>query len=167
MSAAPVHAITGVVPPELGEAKIREAWPSVAQSSGIASLGRALTRTIILAPLGWLMMSAVYFGKLAPFVAKRYRLTNRRLMIAKGLQGTPGQEVALADIEDVRVVTDGNSDFFRAGTLEIIGKGGQVVMTLAGVPEPDSFRHAILNARNAWVPGKSATIPFIPASAVK
>jgi hypothetical protein len=40
-------------------------------------------------------------------------------------------------------------------------------MTLYGVPEADSFRIAILNARNAWVPGKAKTLPFIAASAVK
>jgi len=37
-------------------------------------------------------------------------------------------------------------------------------LRLAGVPEPESFRHAILNTRNAWVPGKAATMPFIPAA---
>jgi hypothetical protein len=158
-----MQAVTGLVPPELAEARIREAWPSVASAPGIASLGRMLTGTIVLAPLGWLVMSAVYFGKLLPFMARRYTLTNRRIMIRRGLKGTPGQEVALADIDDVRVVTDANSTFFRSGTLEIISKG-QVALTLRGMPEPESFRHAILNARNAWVPGKASTLPFIPAS---
>ena len=32
--------ITGVMPPELGEARIREAWPSVASKPALASLGR-------------------------------------------------------------------------------------------------------------------------------
>lgn len=167
MIATFVQSVTGVTPPELGEARIREAWPSVAQAPGLASLGRALTRTIILAPLAWLLMSAMYFGKLLPFVAKRYRVTNRRLMILRGLKGKPVKEIPLADIEEVRIVNDANSDFFRAATLEILGSGGQVLMRLPGVPEADSFRHAILNARNAWVPGKAASIPFVPASAVK
>ena len=84
-------------------------------------------------------------------------------MIRRGWKGTPSHEVALADIDDVRVVTDANSDFFRAGTLEIISKG-QVAMKLAGVPEPEGFRHAIVNACNAWVPNR-ARGPFVPASA--
>jgi uncharacterized membrane protein YdbT with pleckstrin-like domain len=161
---AQVQAIAGMTPPQIGEAKIREAWPSVARSPAIASLGKMLTRTIVLAPLAWLIMALVYFGKLLPFAATRYTLTNRRIMIRKGLKGKPKLEVPLADIDDVRVVTDANSTFFRAGTIEII-KNGQVLLALPGVPEPDSFRHAILNARNAWVPGKASTLPFIAASA--
>jgi Bacterial PH domain len=162
----PSQAITGVMPPSLGEARAREAWPSVAKARGIATLGRLLTRTIILAPLAWVIMSMVYFGKLLPFAATRYTLTNRRVMIRRGWSGKPSHEVALADIDEVRVVTDANSDFFRAGDLEIIGKG-QVALKLSGLPEPESFRQAILNTRNAWVPGKAATMPFIPATAAK
>jgi hypothetical protein len=157
--------IAGVVPPELGEARIREAWPSVARSPGMASLGRVLTRTIVLAPLAWMIMALGYFGKVLPVFARRYTLTNRRLMIRHGLKGKPGQEVRLADIDDVHVKTDANSDFFRAANLEIVSKG-QVVMTLRGVPEPDGFRHAVLNACNAWVPDRPRG-PFVPASAAK
>ncbi len=160
------QAVMGVVPPEVGEAKIREAWPSVAAAPGIAGLGRALTRTIILAPLAWLIMSVVYFGKLLPFAATRYTLTNRRLMIRKGWQATPTHEIPLAKIDEVRVVNDAHADFFRAGTIEVL-EGGKVALTLAGCPEADAFRIAILSARNAWVPGKVKTSPFIPASAAK
>jgi hypothetical protein len=160
----PTQAITGVMPPAVGEARVREVWPSVAKFSGLASLGKTLTRTILLAPLAWALMALAYFGKVAPLLATRYTLTNRRIMIRRGWSGKPTHEVALADIDDVRVVTDSNSDFFRAGTIEIISKG-QVALKLAGIPEPESFRHAILDTRNAWVPGKAATQAFIPASA--
>jgi hypothetical protein len=160
------QAVTGVVPPQQGEARIREAFPSVARAPALASLGKALTRTILLAPLAWLMMSLLYFGKVAPFLMTRYTVTNRRLMIRKGWSGRVRQEVPLAAIDEVRVITDANSDFFRAGTLEVVS-GGSVALTLAGVPEPEAFRHAIINACTAWVPGKAKTLPFIAASAVK
>jgi hypothetical protein len=158
--------VTGVIPPQLAEARIREIWPSVARAPLLAGLGRALTRTIVLAPVAWLVMSLAYFGKLLPIFMRRYLLTNRRLMIRNGWSGKPSAEVPLEKIDDVRVVADANSDFFRAGSLEIVN-GSQVVLTLPGVPEPHSFRWAILNARNAWVPGKVKTLPFIPASATK
>src|SRR5437868_6485121 len=160
------QAVTGVVPPSVGEAKIREVWPSVASVPAVAGLGQKLTRTVILAPLAWLVMSAVYFGKLLPFAATRYTLTNRRLMIRRGWKGSPSHEIPLAKIDDVRVVNDAHSDFFRAGTLEIL-EGGNVAMKLPGTPEAEGFRIAILNARNAWVPGKAKTMPFIAASAAK
>jgi hypothetical protein len=160
------QAVTGVVPPETGEAKIREVWPSVASAPAIAGLGQKLTRTIVLAPLAWLIMSLVYFGKLLPFAACRYTLTNRRLMIRRGWKGIPSKEIPLARIDDVRVVNDAHSDFFRAGNLEII-EDGKVVLTLPGTPEAEGFRIAILNARNAWVPGRVKSMPFIAASAAK
>ena len=172
--------ITGVVPPQAGEAMIRELWPSVAAHPAVAGLGKNLTqiagkiaRTVVLFPVGlaiaavaWVIMAPTYFGKLLPFVAKRYTLTNRRLMIRRGLKPKPSKEVALADIDDIRIVKDANSDFFMSGTVEVISKG-QVVLKLPGVPGPEAFRHAILNAVKAWVPGKAADGSFIPASATK
>ena len=110
-------AVTGVVPPEMEEARIREVWPSVASSSGIAGLGKALTRTIVLAPLAWLLMAGAYFGKVLPFLARRYAVTNRRVMIRKGWKGVVTHEVALNKIDDVRLKGDDNTDFFRAATL--------------------------------------------------
>ncbi len=160
------QAVTGLTPPQSDEARIRVVWPSVAAHSGVASLGRALTRTIVLAPLAWLIMALPYFMKVLPGMERRYTLTNRRLMIQKGWKLTPAQEVPLEDIEDVRVVEDANSPFFRSATLEIIAKG-QVAMRLPGVPGPQSFRHAILNTTKAWVPGRATTGDFIPASASK
>ncbi len=159
-------AITGLIPPQVAEGRIRERWPSVARMPLVATLGRALTRTIVLAPLGWLIMSLAYFGKLLPFFMRRYTVTNQRVMIRSGWSGKPSAEVPLEKIDDVRVVADANSDFFRAATVEILS-GSDVILRLPGVPEPHSFRWAILNARNAWVPGKAKTMPFVPASATK
>src|SRR5262245_41317851 len=105
------HAITGLVPPSVGEVRIREVWPSVARSKAIAGLGRALTATIILAPLAWLMMAGAYFAKVMPFTARRYCLTNRRVMIKSGWSGKVSGEAPLERIREVKVVTDDNSDF--------------------------------------------------------
>src|SRR5262249_38080574 len=138
-----MQVITGVVPPQSGEAMIRELWPSVARRPAVAGLGKMLNelggkvaRTGILFPIGlliaaagWMLMAPFYFSKVMPFLAQRYTLTNRRLMIRRGWKAKPSHEVALADIDDVRVVKDANSDFFMAGNLEIISKG-EVRLTL-------------------------------------
>jgi hypothetical protein len=171
--------ITGVVPPQINEALIREVFPSVARHPAVAGLGKAiselagkLARTVILlpvallvAPVGWVIMAPFYFGKILPFLAKRYTLTNRRLMVRRGLKAKPSDQVALADIDDVQIHNDANSDFFMAGTLKIVSHGA-VVMTLKGVPGAEAFRHNILDACKAWVPGR-ANAPIIPASATK
>jgi hypothetical protein len=161
------QAVTGLVPPQLGEAKIREAWPSVTAFPALASMGRKLMLTKFLAPFGWFLLLPVYFFKLVPFVATRYTLSNRALMIQKGLKPVPVRSVALTDIEDVQIKTDENTEFFRAATLEIWSKG-EVVLTLPGVPEADAFAQAIRNACAAW--GRTSTEPpasWIPASAGK
>jgi hypothetical protein len=143
--------ITGMVPPLSGEAMVRQVFPSVAASSGIASLGRALMRTYVLAPLGWLIMALPYFGKVLPLIGRRYSLTNRRLMIRHGWTQKVGEEILLGKIDEVRIIEDANSPFFRAATLEIISDG-KVALKLPGVPGPEGFRHAIVDARNAWAP---------------
>ena len=157
------QAVTGVMPPSVEEAVIRETWPSVARAAGIAGLGRALTRTVVLAPLAWLLMAPFYFSKVLPFLACRYTLTNRRLMIRRGWKARPTHQIALNEIDDIQIVKDANSDFFRAATVDVYS-GGKVALKLPGTPEPESFVNAVINACRAWAPGKMKA-PFIPASA--
>lgn len=163
MQDARQQAVTGLTPPQAGEALIREVWPSVAAHAGVASLGRVLTRSIVGAPAAWAVMAFFYFLKIFPFLATRYTLTNRRLMVRRGLRPTPAHEVPLGEIDEVRVRTDANSEFFRAATLEILSHG-KPVLTLKGVPGPESFRRSILDACAAWVPGKLRGA-FVPAKA--
>ncbi len=168
--AAPVpptrQAVTGVVPPEVGEAMIREVWPTVlARGAGAASLAHTLMRTVVLAPLGWFLLGPLFLLKFAPVICRRYTLTNRRLMIQKGWKPAPVQAVELREIDDVHVVDSTRDAFYLSATLEVLS-GGKVVLTLPGVPEPEGFRRAVRNAVSAWVPGKSAG-PFVPASAAK
>jgi hypothetical protein len=125
-----------------------------------------LTKTIVLAPLAWPMLALVYFGKLLPFIAVRYRLTDKRLMIGRGWSVSPSQAIALADIDDVQLDPASVDNFYRSADLKIMS-GGSVAMTLTAVPDAESFRHAILDARNAWAPGKVKTLPFISAAASK
>lgn len=168
--------ISGVVPPLVNEALIRETWPSVASVPPVAALGRALTQlaarlanTVILLPLAvlvvlpaWLLMAPFYFRKVLPFLATRYAVTNRRVMIQRGMNPSSAREVELSAIDEVRIQRDGNSDFFLTGTVEIISNGS-VALTLPGVKEPESFRHAIINACRAWAPGRVKT-PFVSAA---
>ncbi len=161
---AEIHtqAVTGVAPPQLSEAVIRDVWPSIASHPAAASFGRACNRSIIFAPIGWLALAPLYFRKLLAVIplfsgfAVRYRLTNRRLMICKGFRCEPVNQVSLRAIKDVRVVTDANSDFYRSGTLEVLGDDGRVLLTLPGVREPESMRQHILQAAAAWGPMQPA-----------
>jgi hypothetical protein len=161
----PRQAVAGLMPPELGEGMIREVFPTVLDTPGLGKLAQGLVRTVFLAPLGWMILAPLYFKKILPFLSKRYTLTNRRLMIRRGLKPKMRQEVKLEEIDDVRLDPASHDGFYHSGTLEVLS-GGQVKMRLTGVPEPEGFRQAILNAVKAWVPGK-AKGPFQPASAIK
>jgi hypothetical protein len=152
------QAVTGVSPPQVNEAIIRDVWPSVAAYPAAANFARAAYRSIVLAPLGWLALAPFYFKKLLGVVpgltglATRYRLTNRRILITHGYKPVVVKDVPLDQIKDVRLVTDANSEFFVAGNLEIVDQSGAVAMTLAGVAEAESVRHSILQAVAAWGP---------------
>jgi hypothetical protein len=142
--------VTGLVPPQLDEAIIREVRRSLA-ASAVAGLAPRLMKTIVLAPLGWLVLLLPFLGKI--LLPRRYTLTNRRLMIRRGLKPAVKHAVALSEIDAVRLQPESYSDFYRAGTLEV-SSDGKVVLTLPATPGPEAFRQAILNACTAWAPGK-------------
>jgi hypothetical protein len=143
---------------------IREVRPTLlGVQAAAAALASRLVRTVFLAPLGWLIQGPLFALKFGPFTAKRYTLTNRRLMVRHGLKALPKEQVALADIDDVALDASKVDSYYLSGDLEVIS-GGKVVLRLPAVPEPAGFRHAVLNAVKAWVPGK-ARGPWIAASA--
>src|SRR6516162_8516541 len=86
----PRQAVAGLTPPQLAEAMIREAWPSVrGVQAGLAGLAARLIKSLFLAPLGWLVNGLLFGKKFAPYICKRYTLTNRRLMIRAGWKPAP------------------------------------------------------------------------------
>lgn len=158
MAEIQTQAITGVVSPSVAEGHIRDAWPSVASNPAKAALARRCYQSVIFAPIGWLILAPFLLFRILGFLpgfsgfATRYRLTNRRLMICKGSLAKPVQEVSLDQIKDVRYKHDDVDDYFFAGTLEIIGPGGKMIMCLPGVREAESFGHSIRQAATAWGP---------------
>jgi hypothetical protein len=159
------QAIAGVVPPSVGEARIREVFPAMpGVAAAPAGLAKSLVRTYLLAPLGWMIQAPLFGLKFAPMICRRYTLTNKRLMIQKGWKPGPVQEVPLGEIEDVRIGPGGVDPFYLCGDLEVVARG-QVVLRLAAAPEPENFRQAVLNAVKAWAPPKGAPKGWVPASA--
>ena len=148
--------ITGVVPPQVHEAMIREVWASITTNSGLTSLARKLMQSVYLAPVGWILLLPLFVKRLLGFLpglsafTVKYTLTNRRLMIRTGMKARPVQEIPLSEIGDVRLIQDANSEFYLTGSLAGLRKDESVAFTLTGVPEPESLRHSILQAREAW-----------------
>jgi hypothetical protein len=145
--------------------RIRIVWPSVARTPMLAGLGKMFTKTIVLAPLGWITMALPYFSKILPFIGIRYLLTDKKVMIQRGWTNSISEQVALTEIDEVLLDKESVDDFFRSADIEIINDG-KVLMTLTAVPDAESFRHAILAARDAFAPARRK-LPFISASSVK
>jgi hypothetical protein len=155
--------ITGLTPPEIREALIRVAWPSVSAYPAVAALGRRLILTYLLAPAGWFLMLPFYFLKILPIIGVRYALTNKRVMIQRGWKRAVTSEIALRDIDEVRIDEQTRNHFFRSATIQLLHQG-QVKVTLPAVKEPDVFYHAIRNACMAWVPEAAKKwLEFLPA----
>jgi len=107
------QAIAGVAPPELSEVTIMTVWPSV----GGTPLGRALGRLFMIRAGFWhiftvgnlLALAAIplaiplYFVKFAPWDCRRFRLTNRRVIIEKGLQAAAERSLPLDQFDAVDV----------------------------------------------------------------
>jgi hypothetical protein len=158
MAEIDTHAITGVVSPGSREGFIRDAWPSVASMPAKAALARRCLQSVVFAPIAWAVLAPFLLTRLMGILpgfggfVTRYRLTNRRLMVCKGFDARPVQEVPLDQIKDVRYSHDDVSDYFFAGSLDIIGPGGKLMLTLPGVREAESFGKSIMQAATAWGP---------------
>src|SRR5438046_788286 len=106
------HAVTGVVPPQVQEAMIREVWATFTSNSAAASMARKLIGSIFLAPLGWLLIAPLWAKRFLGFLpglsalTVKYTLTNRRLMIRKGMKAQATAEIPLNQIQQVFVVPD-------------------------------------------------------------
>ena len=151
------QAVTGVASAQ-SEALIREIWPCVTTSLAASALASRLQRSIFLAPIGWLVLAPIWGSRLLAFLpglgglAKRYRLTNKRLAICSGFPPKTIDEVPLDRIHDVKVINEDSTGFYLAGTFEILDSSGRVILRLPGVPEPESVRQSIMQTVTAWGP---------------
>jgi hypothetical protein len=102
-----------------------------------------------LVKLGLLFPIPVPIPRLTTQFMKRYVLTNRRVMIQEGWSQTPGLQVPLVDLTEVRVVPGSEQPFYLSADLELLfGEKGSA--TLPGVKEFKTFKAAIDNAYLAW-----------------
>jgi hypothetical protein len=150
--------IADVAPPELDEVTSMVVWPSI----GATSLGRLVGRMAgaryrigrfftlgrLLAVVSIPLALVAFAWKLMPFAARRYRLTNRRIVIHKGLSAAEDGSVDLDEFDAIEVQVLPGQQWLRAGEL-IFRRGDDEVFLLSGVGSPESFRHTCLEARTA------------------
>ena len=96
---------------------------------------------------------AVYFWRLMPGACRRYTLTNRRLIIQRGLTAKDGPSIGLDEFDSIDVAVLLGQDFLHAGDL-VFKRDGKEVFRLRGVSRPEAFRQVCLKARNSLVRGR-------------
>ncbi len=174
--------VAGVFPSDLGEVTVMVVWPSIAATSWGRFWGRLFGSEFgfcvygIPVTLGrlWMLISIpfilpLYFHMLVPrlpFViagmentaCRRYRLTNRRVVIEHGLGGAVYRSAAFDRFDTVDIEVLSGQEAYPAGDL--VFRAGQIeTLRLPGVPRPEAFRHACLKARQACVGVREARAP--------
>lgn len=162
--AAVKQAIAGVAPVALGEVTVMSVWPTIASSGMGRFLGRlySIRAGIGILTVGKIFMAltipiamALFSMGIAPFVCRRYTLTNRRVVIQKGLTAVDDQYVDLDRFDSIEVVVLPGQAWYPAGDL-VFRKGNVETFRLSGVSRPETFRQTCLKARQSYVGVKRA-----------
>ncbi|MAT71134.1 MAG: hypothetical protein CMJ58_16610 [Planctomycetaceae bacterium] len=157
------QAIAGVVPDTEREVTVMTVWPSIAATGygrwwgrlyqnklGITLFGIPITLGRLLALASIPAVLPVYFHMLIPklpFVVwgvpnpscRRYRLTNRRVVVEQPFGGGEQKSVSLDRFDSVTVEVLPGQEWYPAGDL--VFRNGQIeTFRLSGVPHPEAFR---------------------------
>jgi hypothetical protein len=148
--------------PEVSERKIMTVWPGIGSMAlgrwvgqlagnrlgyGFFTLGKPLALATIPVSL------AVYLWRLMPVACRRYTLTDRRLIIQRGLTAQNGPSIGLDEFDVIDVAVLPGQDWLHAGDL-VFRREGKEVFRLRGVSRPEGFRQVCLKARNALIRGR-------------
>jgi hypothetical protein len=152
--------IAGVAPSELSEVTCKVVWPTIGATPAGRFVGRLAAVRIgwgefftlgkLLAAATIPVSLAVFCWQLLPYVCRRYTLTNRRIIIRKGLMAVDQRWIGLDEFDAVDSQVLPGQDWLHAGDL-IFRRGGQEILRLAGVPRPEILRQVCMAARTALV----------------
>lgn len=149
--------IAGPAPLQVAEVTSATVWPTIGATPlgrlvgkmagnrtgmGFFTLGKVLAILAIPAAL------AAYAWKVLPPGVRRYRLTNRRIVIQKGLRPRDDLSVGLGEFDAINVVVLPGQEFL-AGEL-VFRRDGREVFRLSAVRSPHVLREVCIEARMAF-----------------
>lgn len=150
--------IAGVVPAETREVTVMTVWPSNASFGLGRLLGQAYAITWpdiyifrlgnLLALLSIPIALVLFFMRIAPGIGTRYRLTNRRIIVERGLTGVPDKAVDLDRFDAIDVEVQPGQAWYVAGDL-VFRLGNVETFRLEGVSRPEAFRQTCLKGHLA------------------
>lgn len=137
-------------------------WPSVSATDTGQALGKLYekkdgTGIFTLGNLFVLLSIPIaiplYLWNFLPVVGTRYRITNRRILIERGIQGTTEKEIGLDQFDRIEIQQKPGQVWFRSAdmifwqTAKSDGIEGETeVLRLPGVPYPEVFQAACKKA---------------------
>ncbi len=153
------QSIPGVAPPQTSEVTNMTVWPTM----GASPLGRRLgqlyqikggfwsfTLGHLIALLSIPIALPLFSYMLLPGVTRRYRLTNRRIVVQRGLTAQDERWVELDRFDTIEVVVLPGQEWYHAGDL-VFRNGPTETMRLSGVSRPETFRQTCLKAHDSFV----------------
>ncbi len=168
------QAIAGVVPDTEKEVTVMTVWPSLAANGfgrwwgrrfannlGMTVLGIPITVGRILALLSVPIILPIYFLMLLPRIpfvifgvknpfCRRYRLTNRRVIVEHAFGGGEQQSVSLDRFDSVNLEVEPGQQWYPAGNL--VFKLGEIeTFRLLGVPHPKAFQQTCIKTNAGFV----------------
>lgn len=168
------QAIAGVAPATETEVTIMTVWPSLGATGygrlwgrcfgnklGVTLFGVPITLGRLLALASIPFVLPVYFHMLIPrlpFIVfgfsnsacRRYRLTNRRVIVEHGFGDGEQQSVSLDRFDSIEVEVLPGQEWYPAGDL-VFRSGQTETLRLTGVPHPEPFRQTCLKAHTGFV----------------
>jgi hypothetical protein len=161
----PAQPISGVTPAERKEVTVMTVWPSVAALAPGRALGQAFAIKWpdvyifrlgnLLALLSIPLVLPLYFFKVLPFVGTRYTVTNRRIVVLRGIVGKEEKFVDLDRFDSVEVVVQPGQAWYHAGDL-VFKQGAIETFRLEGVSRPEAFRATCVKTQMAHAGVKKA-----------
>lgn len=162
-------AIAGVAPVDGIETTVMTVWPSVA---GMRLLGIPVGKILgqflnikagfyiftvgnLVALFSIPIGLALYMKRVGPFVATRYRVTNKRIVVDRGLSAKEEKAIELDRFDAIDVEVSSGDEWYKAGDL--VFRNGEVErFRLEGVSRPEAFREVCWKSHRAYVGVKEA-----------
>lgn len=150
--------ISGVTPPEQAEVTSIVTWPSLGAIGFGQLLGQLCQSKVGFPPIVTLgnliallsipLVVPRYFVEL--LFGQRYRLTNRRVIIERGLKNKELRSCSLDEFDTVDLIVLPGQEWYPCGEL-VFRKGTLETLRLSGVRNPLPFRATCVKAQRAYV----------------
>ncbi len=161
--AIPRTPIAGVSPGEISEVTVMSVWPSISLFGLGRMLGSGYAITwpdIYIFRLGNLLALASIPVALLLYAMRifiRYRLTNRRIVVEKGMSWREDKSVELDRFNTIDIVVQPGQAWFDSGDL-VFRQGNVETFRLEGVSRPAAFRETCLKSHLALKGVKEARL---------